>query len=94
MRDKLRMWQWFLSSNLLLLVLWLSAPQQLPVVTYKLALIALFAYDGYWIDRTLFPYARPHDFMANSCDQAAFNAAQLRRAIIVGAVILAGALAL
>ena len=38
----------------------LLSPQQLPTSVYKLNLIALAAVAGYWIDRSIFPYARPN----------------------------------
>jgi hypothetical protein len=66
------------------------APNQVEVMTYKLALTAGFAYLGYWIDRRAFPYARPH----TEEDVDTFNMATIRRAIIIGATTLAGALAL
>ena len=39
------------------------SPQQLPVAGYKLALVTMAAYLGYWIDRWCFPYARPDSFL-------------------------------
>lgn len=39
------------------------SPQQLPVAGYKLALVTMAAYLGYWIDRWGFPYARPDSFL-------------------------------
>ena len=39
------------------------APQQLPVSLYKLSLVTLAGVIGYWLDRSLFPYARPDVFM-------------------------------
>lgn len=39
------------------------APQQLPVSLYKLSLVTLAGVVGYWLDRSLFPYARPDMFM-------------------------------
>ncbi len=39
------------------------SPVQLPVVLYKAALIALAAVLGYWLDRALFPYARPDSYL-------------------------------
>lgn len=92
MFDKLRMAEWAAGAVLLLCILWLLAPQQLPVILYKLALVALFAHVGYWIDRRLFPYARPYD--ADGTVLEGYARAELRRAIVVAAVILAGALAL
>ena len=60
----------------------LTAPHQVVVVMYKLALVSLAAVAGYWIDRALSPYARP-----DRCDHAA--QAGLRRAIIVAATMIA-----
>ena len=96
-----------LLAALLLVVIAVVSPVQLPVVLYKAALIALAAVIGYWLDRALFPYARPDsflwrdwrkgtdepegeaDFPVASVDyMAAFCVAQLRRAIVVGAVVL------
>lgn len=39
------------------------SPVQLPVALYKLTLIALAAVIGYWLDRALFPYARPDSYL-------------------------------
>jgi hypothetical protein len=55
---------WLLIAAVLMLLVWLMAPQQLPVSVYKLSLVAMAAVAGYWIDRSLFPYARPDDFLA------------------------------
>ena len=55
---------WLLAAALLSLAVWWIAPQQLPVSIYKLSLVALSAVAGYWIDRSLFPYARPDVFLA------------------------------
>ena len=88
------------------------SPVQLPVALYKLTLIALAAVIGYWLDRALFPYARPDSYLQQDwrlgtlepvddadypvCEQytSAFCVAQLRRAIIVGAVVIGVALGL
>ena len=83
------------------------SPVQLPVALYKLTLIALAAVIGYWLDRALFPYARPDSFLwrdwrkgteepegdvdypvAKAEYMAAYCVAQLRRAIVVGCVVL------
>jgi hypothetical protein len=98
---------WLLTAAGLLLVIGLVSPQQLPVVVYKLALITLAAVVGYWLDRSLFPNARPghylhhdhpdvalgHHPVRDGCIQV-FAAAQLRRAIIVAAVCLGVAMGL
>lgn len=62
-------------------------PALMPVTLYKFSLVALAAWAGYWIDRALFPYSRPH--MLRGSDK---NAAALRRAVLVAAVVLAIAL--
>ncbi len=38
------------------------APQQLGVIFYKITLVVLAGVAGYYLDRGLFPYARPHKF--------------------------------
>ena len=98
---------WLIAAALLLLVIALVSPVQLPVILYKAALIALAVVLGYWLDRALFPYARPDSFLwrdwrkgteepegdvdypiANAEYMAAYCVAQLRRAIVVGCVVL------
>jgi hypothetical protein len=54
-----RMRVWLVITALLLAVIGYMAPQQLPVVGYKLALVTLAAVVAYQIDRTLFARA-PH----------------------------------
>lgn len=49
----------------LLIGLFLVAPHQLPVALYKLCLVSLGALAGYWIDRVIFPYARPDSFLVD-----------------------------
>jgi hypothetical protein len=96
-----------LLAALLLVVIAVVSPVQLPVVLYKAALIALAAVIGYWLDRALFPYARPDSFLwrdwrkgtdepegdvdypiADADYMAAYCTAQLRRAVVVGCVVL------
>ena len=60
---KPRLSGWLLTSVLLLGIIALVSPQQLPVVIYKLALITLAAVLGYWLDRSLFPKARPGQYL-------------------------------
>ena len=54
---------WMLITLLLLVAVWALAPQQLPLSLYKLSLVTLAAVVGYWLDRSLFPYARPDALM-------------------------------
>lgn len=54
---------WLLITIALLICVALIAPHQLPVSLYKLSLVSLAAVVGYWLDRSIFPYARPDGFM-------------------------------
>lgn len=53
------------------------------VTLYKAHLMALGGWGGYWLDRALFPYARPHLVEAQDFDNV-----MLRRAIIVAACLV------
>lgn len=113
MRDVIPTWlraprttTWFLLAALLLVIIAFVAPAQLPVVLYKASLVALAAVLGYWLDRTLFPYARPDSYLQRDwrlgTEEPEYEAdypvapnywgefctAQIRRALIVGCVIL------
>lgn len=83
-----RMLDWLLIALALAALVWWMAPQQLPVSVYKLSLVAMAAVAGYWIDRGLFPYARPDALMAAGQVRLA-DSAMRRRAIIVAATMLA-----
>lgn len=101
-----RMACWLLVSIMLLFLVALFAPHQLPLSLYKLSLITSAAWVAYWIDRGLFPYARPDRFIAwcasagaPGCGLAitleqsiAFAAAMLRRAILIAAAMIGVAL--
>lgn len=58
-----RLLGWITVSVALTLAVAAIAPQQIPVSLYKLNLIALAGVAGYWLDRSLFPYARPDAFL-------------------------------
>lgn len=49
---------WSLFTALLFLLLAIIAPQQLPVVIYKLSLVTLGVVLSYWLSRALFPDIR------------------------------------
>lgn len=84
LRDRLRAWPWLALALVCCAVVAVVAPWQLGVLVWALAKLACAAWLGYWIDRTIFPYARPHE----AHDNQAFGAATLRRALIlVGAMI-------
>lgn len=63
-----RLTSWWLIATVLSLAVFLIAPQQLPVSLYKLNLISLAALAGYWIDRAVFPYARPQSSALRDLD--------------------------
>lgn len=99
---KPRLSGWLLTAVLLLGTIGLVSPQQLPVVVYKLSLITLAAVLGYWLDRSLFPKARPGQYLKHDETLMAsgrypvqtglhlvFSATLIRRALIVAAVCLA-----
>lgn len=65
-----------------------GAPQQIPVALYKFYLVTCAGVAGYYLDRELFPYARPDLFEVGGRDLL-FGMAQIRRAIIVGCMMLA-----
>ncbi len=61
-----RLTGWALITLALLVAVWALSPQQLPVSLYKLSLVTLAAVVGYWLDRSIFPYARPDSLMCSS----------------------------
>lgn len=83
------------------IVYWI-APAQLPVAAWKFALVSAAAYVGYWLDRQLFPYNRPHTLATPEVLEnphvdpmgIILASAMLRRAIIVGAMMVSVSLAL
>lgn len=83
---------WLIVTLSLTVIIALLAPQQIGVTLYKLSLVTAAAWAGYWIDRGLFPYARPHQLIGNAYKDW-FSAAMIRRAIIVAAAMLAMGLA-
>jgi len=92
----------------LLALVALAAPQQLPIIAYKLALVTSAGVAGYGLDRALFPYGRPHvmtpdlaqprelgeDEVGDRVWDVLYIVAQGRRAIIVAAAMLAVGLGL
>ena len=83
-----RMSGWLAASVVLAVIIGLIAPQQLPVSIYKLSLVTAAAVAGYWIDRSLFPYARP-DPDAAAAEPLRYAASMMRRALIVAAAMMA-----
>lgn len=104
-----RMTGWLITALMLSMLLLALAPQQLSVTLYKINLIFIAGWIGYWLDRALFPYARVDRFLESeeeselNGDDEGLNfsleytpprdllaaASMLRRALIVGAAMLA-----
>lgn len=92
----------FILNLAFLLFFALKFAPQISLIAYKIMLVSLAAWGGYWLDRWLFPYARPHLYAeAIDGDQRLtftklgghlFIAATARRAILIAAVVLAVAL--
>ncbi|AJY31397.1 hypothetical protein BTM_3828 [Burkholderia thailandensis 34] len=58
-----RLTSWIVAAIVLIVAIALMSPQQLPVSLYKLSLVSLAAVVAYWLDRGLFPYARPDSYL-------------------------------
>ena len=74
------------------------APQQIPVTLYKLSLVTMAGLVGFWLDRLIFPYARPDQVMIRTFSvggpfvgsrEIVFIGCMIRRAIIVLGAMLA-----
>jgi hypothetical protein len=100
-----RMFEWLLAAVASCALIFLLAPQQLPVSAYKISLIAIAGVMGYWLDRSLFPYARPDSFLGSTAEHddcalsfelqyeppndLLFAVSMVRRAVIVAAAMIA-----
>lgn len=102
-KDKLRMGWFAIAAIALAVIVVMTMGQQVSVGIWKLALITVGAYGGYWIDRMAFPYARPHALGADDQDGVwtkydpsgiVYAACMQRRAIIMAATMASVALAL
>lgn len=90
--DKLRAGGWLLAALILAaLVGWLH-PHQIGVLLWSLLKLSAGAYLGYWIDRTIFYYARPGSVDVREAKQHTayvLAACMVRRALIMAAAIIA-----
>lgn len=68
MKNLPRMTDWLIAAIVLSLCILAFSPQQIPVSLYKINLISIAGVVGYWLDRSLFPYARPDSFMAHDLE--------------------------
>lgn len=88
--DKLRIGPWLILALITSIVVGFLYPHQLGVLLWSLTKLCWGAYLGYWIDRSIFPYARPGDYSCSRSDGlSAIGLLMLRRAIIIGAAVLA-----
>lgn len=78
-----RLTNWSLITLVLLVLLYTIAPSKLSVILYKASLVTFGGVLGYWIDRALFPYARP-----NQVHRWHQPWAGIRRALVVLACVL------
>lgn len=60
--DFLRAWPIAAVASVLVLVVLVADLARLDLLIWGLTKVAVMAYAGYWIDRWIFPYARPHDW--------------------------------
>lgn len=86
-RDKLRATPLLALFAITFVVVLLMNPAKVGLLIWGASRIGLYAYLGYWVDRILFPDARPHVLTG-----IAQGTAWKRRALIVAAALLAGAL--
>lgn len=79
-----------LYALILLAAIGLIAPQQLPVILFKLSLVLVAGFLGYWLDRRLFPYARPHEHFGERTRVVGAMLMLRRAVIVVGAMLAVG----
>jgi hypothetical protein len=80
-----RMWQWYLIAAVLVVVIWLVTPQQVPVVIYKLCMLVIAAVLAFCVDRSLFKVLQH----AVPSSDAIFSAARMiARALVFLAVVI------
>ena len=98
-----RMSGWGLAALALGVAIYFFIPQEITIAHWKAALALASAFGGYWLDRTLFPYARPHTLTADENDAMwssndpqghVFVGSMMRRALLVVGTMIAVAVAL
>lgn len=98
--DKLRVGPWLVAGLVLMIFSAEAHPNLVDRLLLALALLFLGSWLGYWIDRTLFPYARPGDLFRAANRLASGDKAEggrsmrreaslsaVRRAVLVAMVI-------
>lgn len=93
--DKLRASPWLIATLLMATAVGILYPHQLGVLLWSLTKLSAGAYLGYWIDRSIFYYARPGSFFPEKPTGktpefwGVVCQSMIRRAIIIAAAILA-----
>lgn len=88
--DKLRIGPWLILALITSIAVGFLYPHQLGVLLWSLTKLCWGAYLGYWIDRSIFFYARPGSFTGSDAHGlSAIALLMLRRAIIIAAAVLA-----
>jgi hypothetical protein len=90
--DKLRVTPWLVAALTMAAIVGWLYPHQLGVLLWALTKLSFGAYLGYWIDRSIFYYARPGDINVRHADRYTallVAACMLRRAAIMAATIVA-----
>ena len=89
-KSRFRMAEWLLASILLLLLVRCIAPQQLATLVVMVTRITIGATVGYVLDRRASRHQRPDAPDVTPYERCAFN---VRKAIIMGACIIASGMA-
>jgi len=66
--DKFRAAPWLLAALVMATIVGVLYPHQLGVLLWSLTKLSFGAYLGYWIDRSIFPYARPGDALPSAIE--------------------------
>lgn len=93
--DLLRAWPIAVVALAMFVIAAATSGISLAVTLYGFGKIAAAGYIGYWIDRLVFPYARPHHFRDADVDGSVYFSdltPQIRRAIVVAACVIAAGL--
>lgn len=88
-QSRLRMLEWTLTALVLLVVVGLIRPDQFSLLAVKAAMVVVHGVIGFFFDRSVAPYARPDNPDLTPHERAS---AGQRRALIIGAFVIAGAL--
>ena len=90
--DNFRSWPWLLGALVATIIIAWQAPHQITVLVWSLCKLSWGAYLGYWIDRSVFHYARPGSINVNNANEKTARLiawCMVRRAVIMAAAIMA-----